>query len=87
MPFCLPARVLMADAPALLAEGVAAVRGGETMFDLGAVRECDSSLLACLNEWRRMAAASGGSVIRAINSPDSIKRIARLYGVETLTLG
>ena len=87
MPFCLPARVLMADAPALLAEGVAAVRGGETIFDRGAVRECDSSLLACLNEWRRMAAGSGGGAIQAINSPDSIKRIARLYGVETLTLG
>ncbi len=86
MPFCLPARVLMADAPGLLAQGSLALRGGETIFDLGAVIECDSSLLACLNEWRRTAAGSGG-VIQAINAPDALRRIARLYGVEALTLG
>ena len=87
MPFCLPARVLMADAPGLLEQGLAALRGGETIFDLGAVLECDSSLLACLNEWRRKGAGGAGGAIDVIKAPDAIKRIARLYGVEALTLG
>ena len=77
----------MADAPSLLARGCAALRAGELTFDLAAVTECDSSLLACINEWRREAARQNAGTVSVTNPPDSIKRIARLYAVETLTLG
>lgn len=77
----------MADAPALLVRGSAALRAGELTFDLAAVTECDSSLLACINEWRRESARRNSGAMRVINPPDAIKRIARLYAVETLTLG
>ena len=87
MAFALPPQVSMRSAPALLAAGNAAVRAGESVFDLGAVTECDSSLLACLNEWRREARRLRGGTISVLNPPDAIKRIARLYGVEALTLG
>ena len=87
MPFSLPARILMADASSLLERGTIALRAGELTFDLAAVTECDSSLLACLNQWRREAARLNLGAVRVINPPDSIKRIARLYAVENLTLG
>ena len=79
----------MANAPKLLAAGSAAVGAGERDFDLGAVVECDSSLLACINEWRRQATAAGAGPgdLAVRNAPESIRRIARLYGVESLTLG
>lgn len=87
MAFRLPEKVTMADAPGLIASGLAAVRNGEREIDLGAVRECDSSILACINEWRRHASTLGNGEIRVTNVPEAIRRIARLYGVETLALG
>lgn len=86
MPFSLPSRVTLAEAPALLALGAAYLRDGDGEFDLGAVAECDSSVLACVNEWRRQSAALGRGPVRVTNVPESIRRIARLYGVESLTL-
>jgi len=77
----------MADAPSLLARGTTAMRAGELTIDLSAVTECDSSLLACINEWRREAARRNAGSLRVINPPDAIRRIARLYAVESLTLG
>ena len=77
----------MANAPKLLAAGSAAVSAGQRDFDLGAVVDCDSSLLACINEWRRQATAAGAGDLNIRNAPESIRRIARLYGVESLTLG
>ena len=86
MAFAVPARVLMQDAPKLLAAGLLAVRGGETEIDLSAVRECDSSLLACLLAWRREAAAPGAALV-VLEAPMQIRRIAELYGVASLALG
>ena len=86
MPFALPARVLMADAPALLTAGSAALGAGEREFDLGAVAECDSSLIACLTQWRREARAAGGAPLAVLHAPDAVRRLARLYGVEPLAL-
>jgi phospholipid transport system transporter-binding protein len=87
MAFAVPARVLMSDAPAILDAGSKAVRGGETEVDLGAVTDCDSSLVACLNEWRREARRAGRDGLSVTNAPESVRRIARLYGVESLALG
>lgn len=86
MPFSLPARVLMADAPALLAAGSAALGAGERVFDLSAVTECDSSLIACLTQWRREVRAAGGPPLEVLRAPDALRRLARLYGVEQLAL-
>ena len=77
----------MADAPRLIEAGVSALRNGEREFDLAAVTECDSSVLACINEWRRHAGGLGGGKLRVTNVPEPIRRIARLSGVETLSLG
>lgn len=87
MTFRLPERVTMADAPRLIEAGLAALRGGEREIDLGAVAECDSSVLACINEWRRHAARLGQGELKVSNAPEAIRRIARLYGVEALALG
>ncbi|MBL8382431.1 MAG: STAS domain-containing protein [Burkholderiales bacterium] len=87
MPFALPSRVTLVEAPALIAAGIAHLRDGDAAFDLGAVTTCDSSVLACLNEWRRQAARLGKGDVHVINVPEGIRRIARLYGVESLTLG
>ena len=85
MPYVLPANVTMVDAPALIESGRAAVRAGESVLDLAAVTTCDSSLLACINEWRREAARRGAA-IEVRNAPESLRRLARLYGVESMTL-
>ncbi len=60
--------------------------GGAGAVDLGAVTECDSSLLACVLAWRR-AAAARGATLAVRNAPANLGRIARLYGVEALALG
>ena len=77
----------MADAPRLIEAGVSALRNGEREFDLAAVTECDSSVLACINEWRRHAGRLGAGKLQVTNVPESIRRIARLYGVDALSLG
>ena len=87
MAFVVAARVLMVNAPLVLAAGNLAVRGGETVFDFAAVTECDSSLLACLLEWRREAVRMGKSALTICNVPTSLRGIARLYGVEVIALG
>jgi ABC-type transporter Mla MlaB component len=87
MSFRLPEKVTMADAPRLIEAGVSALRNGEREFDLAAVTECDSSVLACINEWRRHAGGLGAGKLQVTNVPESIRRIARLYGVDALSLG
>ncbi|MDB5806777.1 MAG: NTP-binding protein [Betaproteobacteria bacterium] len=86
MAYAVPAGAGLFDTAAtLLKAGTAAVTGGETEVDLGAVRECDSSLLACVLAWRR-AAAAHGAALTLKNAPRNLDRIARLYGVEDLAL-
>ena len=87
MSFRLPEKVTMAGAPGLIEAGMSALRNGEREFDLVAVAECDSSVLACINEWRRHAGGLGGGRLVVTNVPEPIRRIARLYGVEALSLG
>jgi ABC-type transporter Mla MlaB component len=87
MAFAVPARVLMSDATAVLEAGSKAVRAGEAVIDLGGVTDCDSSLVACLNEWRREARRDGHDRLSVTNVPESVRRITRLYGVESLALG
>jgi ABC-type transporter Mla MlaB component len=87
MPFRLPERVTMAEAPGVIEAGLTALTNGEREIDLAQVVECDSSVLACINEWRRYAGRLDQGELKVTNAPESIRRIARLYGVESLALG
>ncbi len=70
-------------AGALLAEGAAAIEGGDFAFDLATVVEVDTAAIALLIEWQRQAHARGGKL--ALSSvPDDIASLAHLYGVDEL---
>ena len=73
----------MANAPALLAAGRAALQPGLMVFDLSAVREADSSALAVMLGWLRVADASR-STVRFARIPDGVRSLAELYGVADL---
>jgi phospholipid transport system transporter-binding protein len=64
------------DARRHLEEGVRTV-------DLGEVTEMDSSLLAAMLAWVRDARRRGRQLVFT-NIPESLRTIARLYGVEPL---
>lgn len=69
------------NAKAALAQGVAAIKAGQTVFDLGTVKVADSSAVAVLLSWKR-AARKSGAALSYINLPDSLKSLAALYGVD-----
>lgn len=86
MAFAVPSHAgRFAVAAVLLRQGEAAVAGGADEVDLGAVSECDSSLIACLLAWKRTAQARGAT-LTVRNVPANLGRIAALYGVEALAL-
>ena len=66
-----------------LERGLAALRAGQTVFDLAAVKLADSSGVAVLLELQRQARKAGVSVA-FINLPVSLQSLATLYGVDTL---
>jgi phospholipid transport system transporter-binding protein len=66
-----------------LARGLAALRAGQTVFDLNSVKLSDSSGVAVLLEMQRQARKAGVTV-KFINLPVSLQSLATLYGVETL---
>ena len=66
-----------------LERGLAALRGGQTVFDLASVKLADSSGVAVLLEMQRQARKAGASV-SFINLPVSLQSLATLYGVDTL---
>lgn len=73
----------LANASALLAAGVNALKQGTTHFDLSGVGAIDSSGLAVLFGWLRSARAEGRTVTIA-NPPPSLKSLAEVYGVAEL---
>lgn len=68
-------------ANAALEQGVAAIRAGETVFDLGGVRAADSSGVALLLAWQRRA-REAGQKLTFINVPANIDALANLYGLD-----
>lgn len=70
-------------AKAVLGQGVAAIKAGQTVFDLGAVKVADSSAVAVLLEWKR-AARKAGTALSFVNVPAGLQSLAALYGVDTL---
>ena len=75
--------VTLANVARLLEEGRRHVEEGVKSVDLAEVSEMDSALLALLLAWLREAKARGGS-LQFENLPDSLRTIARLYGVDAL---
>ena len=73
----------MSSAAAIAAAGIEAIRGGDTAFDLSAVRTCDSSAVAVVLAWQREAQARGGQ-LRLSGVPPGLLSLATVYGVAPL---
>lgn len=69
------------NAKAALNQGLAAIKAGQTTFDLGAVKAADSSAVAVLLAWKR-AARKAGAALAYVNVPASLQSLAALYGVD-----
>ena len=76
-------RIVNTNATALLQQGEAAIRGGESHFDLSNVQRCDSSAVALLLAWER-AARERGMRLGFAGIPASLRSLAKLYGVDVL---
>jgi phospholipid transport system transporter-binding protein len=66
-----------------LERGLAALRAGQTVFDLSSVKLADSSGVAVLLAMQR-AARKAGLAVSFVNLPVSLKSLANLYGVDAL---
>jgi phospholipid transport system transporter-binding protein len=73
----------MSSAAAIAAAGIEAIRGGDTAFDLSAVRTCDSSAVAVVLAWQREAQARGGQ-LKLSGLPPDLLSLATVYGVASL---
>ena len=69
------------NAKAALDQGLAAIKSGQTVFDLGTVKTADSSAVAVLLAWKR-AARKTGAALSYVNIPASLQSLAELYGVD-----
>ncbi len=68
-------------AKAALGQGIAAIKAGQTVIDLGAVKVADSSAVAVLLAWKR-AARAAGTALSYVNVPAGLQSLAALYGVD-----
>jgi len=73
----------MANAAQVADSGRAAIERGDAEFDLTGVRRCDSSAVAVLLEWQRVAAVHG-RVLKVVGAPAGVVSLATVYGVEAL---
>jgi phospholipid transport system transporter-binding protein len=73
----------VANATEALAQGLAALRAGQTVFDLGQVATVDSAAVSVMLAWQR-AAAQNGSKLELRNLPEQLQSLTKLYGVCTL---
>jgi len=71
------------DATSLLAEGNAALKNAETVFDLANVDAVDSSAIAVIFGWLREAHEQGKTV-RIVHPPQDLLSLADVYGVSEL---
>ena len=75
--------VTLANIAAVLEEARRHLEEGVRIVDLGEVTEMDSSLLAAMLAWLRDARRRGAELTFA-NLPESVRTIARLYGLDGL---
>ena len=71
------------EAARLLETGAQFARARDALFDLAGVDQIDSSGIAVILGWLRAAQAAGHS-LKVANAPDSLRSIAKLYGVEAI---
>jgi phospholipid transport system transporter-binding protein len=72
-----------ATAAVALEHGLAAIRGGQTQFDLAFLKSSDSSGVAVLMAMLREGRATG-KPLSFLNLPVSLKSLLTLYGVDHL---
>lgn len=75
--------ITLANVAGVLEEGRRHLEEGARTVDLGEVTEMDSALLALLLAWLREARRRKQEIAFA-NLPESLRTIARLYGVDAL---
>jgi phospholipid transport system transporter-binding protein len=75
--------VTLGNVTAILEEGRRHLAEGVNTVDLAEVSEMDSALLALLLAWMRDA-KTREQTIAVANPPESLRTIARLYGVDRL---
>lgn len=75
--------MVLDNARALLAQGVAELQAEPVVFDLAAVTEADSSALAVMLGWLR-AAGTLRSTVTFAAIPPGVLSLAKLYGVVDL---
>ena len=73
----------MANAPQLLEAGRAALQPGEQIFDLARVGNADSSAIAVMLGWLRVADHSR-STVKFAHIPSGVCSLAELYGISEL---
>lgn len=74
------------NASAALAQGLAAIGAGQTVFDLRNVKAVDSAAVSVMLAWQR-AAQRAGAGLQLQNLPDKLSSLTRLYGVCALVGG
>ena len=73
----------MDNAAEVAALGRAAIEGGDVEFDLTGVARCDSSAVAVLLEWQRLA-RERGLTLKVTGLPAGLVSLAAVYGVGEL---
>lgn len=77
------APMVIGAAAELREAGESALLGGASVVDLSAVTEADSSAVAVLLAWTRIA-GERGQALSVVGVPNSIRSLANLYGVAEL---
>jgi phospholipid transport system transporter-binding protein len=72
--------ITVANATAALAQGVDALRAGQTVFDLRNVQTVDSAAVSVMLAWQR-AARDAGVTLELRNLPPMLRSLTKLYGV------
>jgi phospholipid transport system transporter-binding protein len=73
----------MDNAAQIAAAGAAAIESGDVEIDLSAVSRCDSSAVALLLAWHRLATTRGVS-LQVLGGPAALASLVSVYGVGEL---
>lgn len=76
----------VANASLALEQGLAAIRAGQTVFNLRNVATVDSGAVSVMLAWQRAARAAGVK-LELKNLPAKLKSLTNLYGVCALVAG
>jgi phospholipid transport system transporter-binding protein len=77
------ASLTVQNATVALGQGLAAIKAGQTVFDLASIKTADSSAVAVLLAWKR-AARKAGKGWSDVNVPEGLQSLKALYGVDSL---